>query len=141
MVLMQGIRNRFGGMLSEVDLGDLVLFMLEELRMQPLTVAKLFSIKIARSWYGTECQRFETPIMLIQTAYLVLILWGSRAAWRRGVDTKQLTVGIWLITLYFWGMTALVLSILRYIVPAMGLLFVLIPGSFSNRASSLHKAN
>ena len=51
--------------------------------------------------------RFETPILLIQTAYLVLALWGSGAAWRRGGTTKQLAMSIWLLALYFWGMTVL----------------------------------
>ena len=30
--------------------------------------------------------------------------------------------------LYFWGMTTLVLSIVRYMFPVMGLLFILMPG-------------
>ena len=112
----------------------------ETLRTQPLTVAKLFTLKAARSWYGIDSGRFEIPIMLIQTAYLVLVLWGSGAAWRRGGITKQLAMSIWFLVLYFWGTTILALSILRYMVPAIGLLFVLIPGSFSNRVSSLSRA-
>jgi hypothetical protein len=103
----------------------------ERSRIHPLTVAKLFTLKTARSWYGTDSGRFETPSMLIQAAYLVLVLWGSGVAWRRGGIAKQLTISLWLMSLYFWGMTVLVLSIVRYMVPAMGLLFVLIPGPFS----------
>jgi len=34
-----------------------------------------------------------------------------------------------ILILYFWGMTTLVLSILRYMLPALALLFILAPGS------------
>ena len=75
-------------------------------------------------------------LYFIQTAYLVLVLWGSGVAWRRGGITKQLAMSIWFLVLYFWATTILALSILRYMVPVIGLLFILIPGSFSNRVSS-----
>jgi 4-amino-4-deoxy-L-arabinose transferase-like glycosyltransferase len=132
MVLMQDIRSRFGGFLSDVALGDLVSFLIEAFRTCPLTVVKLFSMKIVRSWYGSECHRFETPIMLIQAVYLALILWGSRAAWKRGAIPQQLVIGVWLVVSYFWGMTVLAQSTLRYMVPGMGLLFVLVPGSLAH---------
>jgi hypothetical protein len=137
--LMRDIRVHSDEMQS---LRGIVSVLTEKWRLQPLPVAKLFTLKAARSWYGTDSGRFETPILLIQTAYLILALWGSGAAWRRGGITKQLAIGIWLLVLYFWGMTVLALSILRYMVPAMGLLFVLIPGFFpNNRVSSLSKAS
>ena len=122
------------------SLGEIVSVLTEKLWAQPLTVVKLFTLKAARSWYGIDSGRFEIPIMLIQTAYFVLILWGSGAAWRRGSIPKQLAISIWFLVLYFWATTILALSILRYMVPAIGLLFVLIPGSFSNRVSSLSRA-
>jgi hypothetical protein len=121
------------------SLDGIVSFLTEQLRVQPLTVAKLFTLKAVRSWYGIDSGRFEIPIMLIQTFYLVLILWGSGVAWRRGGITKQLAISIWFLVLYFWAMTMLALSILRYMVPVIGLLFVLIPGSFANRVSSLSR--
>ncbi len=121
---------------SELNsLGSIISAMTKQLETQPLTVAKLFIIKAARSWYATDSGRFETLILLIQTAYLVPVLWGSWTAWKQGGDAKRLTIGIWLMVLYFWGMTILVLSILRYMVPVMGLLFVVLPASFFNRAS------
>ena len=107
-----------------------------KLRTQPLTMAKLFVIKAARSWYGTASGRFETPIMLIQSVYLAVVLWCSGVAWKRGGVAKELTISIWLMVLYFWGMTVLVLSILRYIIPVMGLLFLLIPASFTRAQSA-----
>lgn len=110
---------------------DVISVIIGKLGTQPLTVTKLFALKIARSWYGTDSGRFETAIMLIQSFYLIMVLWATGAAWRQGGLAKQLAISIWLIVFYFWGMTILVLSILRYMVPAIGLLFVLLPASFS----------
>lgn len=102
----------------------------EEFRRRPLTFAKLFAIKVARSWYGTDTNRFEGLILLLQIPYLVLIIFGSRAAWKQGGLAKELAISVWFMTLYFWFMTIIALSILRYMVPAIGLLFVLIPAIF-----------
>jgi len=125
--LMQDISARYDGLQS---VGNIASLMAEELRARPLAVAKLLAIKLARSWYGTDSQQFEAPIMLIQVIYLLLALWGSQVAWRQGGAAKWLAVMIGAMVLYFWGMTVLVLSILRYMVPVMGLLFTLIPGGF-----------
>jgi hypothetical protein len=109
------------------SLAGVIMAMLDALRAQPITVAKFLGLKVVRSWYGTDSGRFETQIMLIQAVYLGLVLWGSGYAWRQGGMAKQLTISIWLMVLYFWGMTVLALSILRYMVPAIGLSFVLLP--------------
>lgn len=110
--------------------GNTVSFIKERLRRQPLTVAKLFLIKLARSWYGTNSNRFEIQIMLIQIPYLILILWSTIVACKQGGTAKQLAISIWLTVAYFWGMTISVLSILRYMTPAIGLLFILFPVLF-----------
>jgi 4-amino-4-deoxy-L-arabinose transferase-like glycosyltransferase len=105
----------------------------EALQSRPLTVMKLFALKVGRGWYGTDSNRLETPILLIQIPYLALILWSSKAAWKQGGSAKQLSIGIWLIVLYFWGMTTISVSILRYMTPVIGLLFVLVSACFCNK--------
>ena len=127
--LMQNIHVRVGEMQS---FGGVLSAMIEELQMRPLAVVKLLAIKTVRSWYATDSQRFETPIMLIQMAYLVVMIWSSKVAWKRGGIAKQLAISVWLMTLYFWGMTILGSSLFRYMVPAMGLLFLLLPALFQS---------
>jgi hypothetical protein len=129
--LMQDILGYSNEMRS---LNGVVVVMMDKFRTQPLTVAKLFGIKAARSWYGTDSGRFEPWIMLIQAPYLVLILWGGVCAWRQGGIAKQLTICICLMLLYFWGMTVLALSIVRYMAPMIGLSFILLPAAFFRRA-------
>ena len=65
--------------------------------------------------------------------FLLLIAAGAFACCRRGGAARRLTIAIGWIVLYCWLMTTTVLSIQRYMVPAMGLLFVLIPGMLPRR--------
>jgi hypothetical protein len=99
----------------------------KELITQPSVVVRLYAIKAARSWYATDSGRFETAIILFQIPYLLLIVLGSVAAWSRRGIFRDSTIVIWLIVLYFWAMTTTVLSIVRYMVPVIGLLLVLAP--------------
>lgn len=125
--LMEDLRTRIQhGELQ--SLNEILSVMLEEARTRPTAVINLFVIKAARSWYGTDSGRRETATAAIQLAYLAVILCGSVLSWRRYSGTRPLILSIWLVTLYFWGMTISVLSILRYMVPTMGLLFILLPG-------------
>ncbi len=119
------------------SLTDLVSMLAGELRARPATVAKRFAIKATRSWYVTDSRRFETLILLIQIAYAVLILWSVRFAWgQRGIG-KRLAISICLVVLYFWGMTLLTWSIVRYMVPVVGLSFVLFPSLLAGRDTRL----
>jgi 4-amino-4-deoxy-L-arabinose transferase-like glycosyltransferase len=128
-VLMRDFHARDSEMQS---LGGVITVVKEALQSRPLAVMKLFALKVGRSWYGTDSNRLETLILLIQIPYLALILWGSKAAWKQGGSAKQLSIGIWLIVLYFWGMTTISVSLLRYMTPVIGLLFILVSACFAN---------
>jgi hypothetical protein len=104
---------------------------------RPMAVVKLYALKLGRSWYGTDSQRWEMPILLIQLAYVGVLLWSSRIAWKRGGEARQLTIGVWVIVLYFWGMNLISLPLLRYTVPVIGLAFVLVPALVPRRPERL----
>ena len=104
--------------------GDVVGFMLTELRNNPAAVLKMAALKIVRSWYATDSMLHETPIALLQIIYLALIVSGAWLAWRRYLAARLQIALILLLALDFWAMTFLVLSILRYMVPVMGLLLI-----------------
>jgi len=99
---------------------------------EPGTVMKLVAIKAIRSWYATDSQRFEPTVAMIQAPYLLLAGAGAFAAWRRGeIGRKYIGFTAWILS-YFWGMTILVLSIARYMIPPMGLLIVFCGFSLSS---------
>jgi hypothetical protein len=81
----------------------------DQLRIQPLAVVKLFVFKAMRGWYATDSGRLETPIMPIQAFYLALVSWGTITGWRVGGLARWFVTGLWIVALYFWGRTFLVL--------------------------------
>lgn len=125
--LMQRINARSNELTSLPKIASVVS---HEARPQPLALVKLLLIKSARSWYGTDSGRREGMILVFQVFYLGLTLAGGGRAWRAGGQRRELVWGIGLTLLYFWGMTILSLSILRYLTPIIGLSFVLLPGLF-----------
>jgi hypothetical protein len=130
--LMQAIHDRRRETLS---LGGVMGVLIEEGSQQPWALTKLMGIKIARSWYGTDSRALEMPTMALQIVYLALILWGTVYAWRQGGALRRMTGGNWLIVFYFWGLTLLVVPILRYMVPVMGLLMIVVPGVYLSLAA------
>lgn len=104
--------------------------MTEEARRAPAAFLKLMLIKLARSWYGIDSRMLELPVLLLQVVYLTLSLWGGLYAIRQGGAARRMTAGNWLIVLYFWAMTFLVIPLFRYMVPAMGLLMLALPGVY-----------
>jgi 4-amino-4-deoxy-L-arabinose transferase-like glycosyltransferase len=123
-VVQQSLLAKYGEMSY---LGSIATVLSQELASRPIAVLKLFLIKAVRSWYATDTGRLEAPSMLIQLVYLSLVGLGSLAAWRQKGSARLLCAGVLLVTLYFWFMTISVLSILRYMLPAMCLLFTLLP--------------
>lgn len=111
------------------SLGATAAVILEEARHDPVAMLKLGWIKLSRSWYGIDSRRFETPTIALQILYLGVILAGSVYAWRQKGNLRRFTAGMWLVVVYFWAMTVTVVPLLRYMLPAMGLLMALLPGA------------
>lgn len=110
--------------------GGVLRVVAEEAQRAPAAFGKLLLIKVARSWYGIDSRILEIPTMALQVVYLALIVWGGLFARRQGGLLWRMTAGNWLIVLYFWGMTLLVVPLLRYMVPVMGLLLIALPGVY-----------
>lgn len=110
--------------------GGVLRVVAEEAQRAPAAFGKLLLLKGARSWYGIDSRILEIPTMALQVVYLALIVWGGLFARRQGGLLWRMTAGNWLIVLYFWGMTLLVVPLLRYMVPVMGLLLIALPGVY-----------
>jgi 4-amino-4-deoxy-L-arabinose transferase-like glycosyltransferase len=111
---------------SLVTAGDILKFMTAQLANDPPAVLELMCMKLWRSWYGTESMLHERPIGMVQALYLILTIPGVFLAWARFPNTRTrfATAVLLALVLYFWAMTTSVLSILRYMVPAMGFLLI-----------------
>ena len=105
------------------DTGALVACIAVEASHTPLATAKLAAVKAARSWYGTDEMWHESLILALQCCYLLPALVGLALATQAGHGDRRGIALILAVTLCFWLMTSVFLSIVRYMVPAMGLLF------------------
>lgn len=110
-------------------LGDVVRLMRGYFFEKPGSVIELYLIKAARSWYATDSGRFEGFILVIQVFYLSVVILSLLLAWRHFHEVRTLLLLVGWIVLYFWGMTVFVLSIVRYMTPVIGLLFLFLPGA------------
>ena len=106
--------------------GSVARFLIGEARERPASVGHLFLIKAGRSWYGNDSHTHEKWIALIQFVYLPLVLFGARLAWSNGTGKRNFLLVAGALTLYYWMVTTFVaLSIVRYMIPASGLLMIL----------------
>lgn len=105
--------------------GDVLDFFAESARDRPLQLAQLLWWKAKRSWYGTNAQREEeTWLAWTHGLYLLLSAAGAVMLWQGAASGRRWLVVSGVLVLYYWGMTVLVLSIVRYMLPAVGLLFI-----------------
>ena len=55
--------------------------------------------------------------------------WAGYVAWKAGGERRRLAIIVTSITLLFWCMSVLALPLVRYMVPAIALGFVLLPAA------------
>jgi hypothetical protein len=109
---------------------EAVAFLFTQARRYPEQVFGLMMLKAARSWYATNSGRADRKILAIQLGYGVMFILATAVSmWRPGTPRVLASI-VWALVIYFWAMTIAVLSILRYMVPAIGLLFLLVPAAF-----------
>jgi hypothetical protein len=101
-----------------------------EFFQRPIAVLKLMALKVSRSWFGTDTQRFEGTIKIIQAIYLTIAIASTIICWRLAGRLRTLAIVAWAVVFYFWAMTSMAMSIVRYMVPSMALLFLLFPVFF-----------
>jgi len=99
-------------------------FLSKELIKDPIPVLKLFSLKIIRAWYATSQMWFEKIILAVQLFYLISALAGVIYAVKKYKEKLKNIIFLLSIVFYFWGMTFLALSILRYMIPVMGIVII-----------------
>jgi 4-amino-4-deoxy-L-arabinose transferase-like glycosyltransferase len=111
------------------SLGTISHFMWDRFKEKPSAVLRLYWLKAMRSWYGTDSQEsaLETATLIV-TIFTVLPACLGLFRYMRSGKWDRPFVFLMLSTVaYFWLMTIAVLSIVRYMVPAIVLLLVFVP--------------
>lgn len=103
---------------------EIAALLLEQARERPGAMLRLYGWKAARAWYGTDALRqSELYAMILQLAYLGLSVIGMVLLYREGGSARVWVATVAALVCYFWAMTIISLSILRYMTPVMPLLF------------------
>jgi len=93
----------------------------------PVASLQFMGIKFVRSWYGTYSHRHELLAAGLQMVYLGLVLLSVVRSIAYGILPKYVLVLVLSVTLYYWSMSVFFEPLVRYMVPALGMLFVLLP--------------
>jgi 4-amino-4-deoxy-L-arabinose transferase-like glycosyltransferase len=105
--------------------GALLQLVAREAVQHPVAAAKLFILKAARCWYANDSGQSEAGIALVQAPYLLLgfsgMLWTRRGSKGGSAQFKLLAL---VCVLYFWVMSTIALSIVRYMLPVMAILVI-----------------
>jgi hypothetical protein len=132
--LTHEVEQRYSSLRS---LSDVAALLREQLKERPAAVAELVGRKTVRSWYGTDSGRYEWAILVMQLLYAIPVALGLRAAWRSDrMFSRGMVCAALAVVVYSWAMTVVVLSIVRYMMPAIGLLFVFLPALGSPQPAS-----
>lgn len=59
------------------NLGSITHWLLDEIRVNPGGVFRLYQFKAIRSWYGTDSGRYENHILVLQLIYLSACVFGE----------------------------------------------------------------
>ncbi len=104
--------------------GDLLVFLANQLIHNPAPLIKLYFIKSLRAWYGTDEMWHESLILVVQLFYILPSVFGICLSFKR--NRKQILYFPFFLSIIVakWLMTILVLSILRYMVPAMAFMML-----------------
>ena len=122
--VMQGISERYPELRT---VGAISTELVGQFQKHPVGVLELLVLKGARSWYGTDSHRFELLTLLLQGFCLAAVVWSTARAWRCGDGARRVAVGGWTIACYFWVMNIAGASLVRYTVPTMSVLFLILP--------------
>lgn len=107
-----------------VTYSEISSFILIEIVEKPMTFLKLVGLKLIRSFYATSQMWWEGKILLVQLCYLLTGIFGIGLAFKNHKDKVREIILILAVILFFWGMTFMVLSMLRYMVPVMGFVMI-----------------
>lgn len=110
------------------SLSDIWHFGVAQARVRPWGLVQFMALKAVRSWYGTDSQRYEFITLMTQLGYLCLAMLGMYGMWRSPFPRRAFGLLLLVMVAYFWFITFLVLPILRYMIPAMAILMIMIPG-------------
>ena len=114
------------------DTRGIAAFLRTQADENPIGLAQVLGLKVIRAWYGTNSGRFELVNLLVQLVFIPLLVFAHWKEREKSSATTSLVLMSILAILYFWGMTLVGMSIVRYMVPGLSIAFVVLGGFAGN---------
>jgi len=130
--------NNFKTANSDSFIG-IISFFFDKLITQPVALLKIMTMKAVRAWYATSSMWREKETLIIQLFYLIPGIMGIWIWLKRKKEKLSYLLFLLLIISYFWLATTTALSILRYMIPVMGIIMIFLSITFWHGVDKLKK--
>jgi 4-amino-4-deoxy-L-arabinose transferase-like glycosyltransferase len=108
---------------------QMIAFVHAQLRLHPKATTEFFLLKVVRSWYASSSGRFDHESLAMNLVYGLLFVRVFAVALHRPGPPRLLGTLVLSVVLSTWAITILVFSIVRYMLPAIAVMFVLAPAA------------
>jgi len=119
---------------GQVEVGQVLDVIIKVSLEDPLGALYLLGTKVVRSWYGTDSHKLENYAIGIQLVYISMISLSFVGIIKKSLVHKEVLFIVLALILYYWAMSVLFEPLVRYLIPALGVLLILLPGLWASRS-------
>ncbi len=120
-------------------LSQIASFFVTEFRAHPNAVIEHFATKFVSIWYATDGSRLSIAFLPVQFPYMLLFAASFVLGFRQTGLRRRMTLLIAVFGLYILGMTILMVPLVRYLIPAIGLTFTLVPVTLETAVAAIRR--
>ena len=118
---------------DQIEVGHVLDVIIKVSLENPLDALYLLGTKVVRSWYGTDSHKLEDYAIGIQLVYISMISLSLIRIIKKSLVHKEILFIVLALIFYYWTMSVLFEFLVRYLIPVLGLLLVLLPGLWASR--------
>ena len=118
---------------DQIEVGQVLDVIIKVSLEDPLGALYLLGTKAVRSWYGTDSHKLENYAIGIQLVYISMISLSFIGIIKKSLVHKEILFVVLALIPYYWAMSVLFEPLVRYLVPALGVLLILLPGLWASR--------
>ena len=119
---------------DQIEVGQVLDVIIKVSLEDPLGALYLLGTKVVRSWYGTDSHKLENYAIGIQLVYISMISLSFVGIIKKSLVHKEILFIVLALILYYWAMSVLFEPLVRYLIPALGVLLILLPGLWASRS-------
>jgi hypothetical protein len=107
----------------------------KELRRKPVPTLTFFVAKLVTPWYAQASEIYDRWILWVQIPYLLLGVYGIGVCLKRKIPHTFFFIAL---VVYFWFFAFVAYSILRYMIPVMGVWMLFVAAGLADLIARIH---